>query len=559
MITKGGSFLSTAIKISTPHGEESLARGGALKELADKHQKYYGSPIVAAKVNNEIKELFFKPEEDTSLSWLDLSDEDGVRIYCRSLCFVMIRAAREIFDNCRVTVEHSLSKGIYCELYCGRPITEKDIRALEAKMHEIIDADEPIVKMEVPVAEAVEIFRKDGQEDKVRLLKFRRKEKVKIYRLGWFHDYFYGYMAPSTGYLKKFGLKYYLPGFILQFPRQEDPGHVAPFVEQRKLSRVFYEAEKWAEILDVDDVGALDGIIASGQAGDFIRVSEALHEKKIAQIADMIAGNRERVHLILIAGPSCSGKTTFAQRLSIQLRVNGLKPVAVSIDDYFLDREFTPRDEKGNYDFESIDAIDVGLFNEHLSHLIQGQPVEIPFFNFHTGKREWQGRILKTDQNQPLIIEGIHGLNEYLTQSIPKESKYKIYVSALTQLNIDDHNRIPTTDNRLIRRIVRDYNSRSRSALETIRTWPSVRRGEEKNIFPFQEEADVMFNTALLYELAVLKKFAEPLLSRIGKDVPEFSEAKRLLKFFSYFLSIDDACEIPSNSILREFIGNSCF
>jgi uridine kinase len=366
-------------------------------------------------------------------------------------------------------------------------------------------------------------------------------------------------MVPSTGYLKNFKLQHYSPGIVIQFPTHECNGEIPKFESHPKLFKIFREAEKWGEILQIDYVAALNDIIVSKKEGEFIRIAEALHEKKIAEIADRIAETINKRQLILIAGPSSSGKTTFAQRLMIQLRVNGLNPVSISLDDYFVDRENTPRDEAGQYDFESLHAIDIELFNKDLNELLLGEEVEIPTFNFHTGSREYKGRRLKIKQGQPVILEGIHALNDQLTITIPREKKVKIYISALTQLNIDEHNRIPTTDTRLIRRIVRDYKYRSNNAERTLFLWNSVRRGEERNIFPYQEEADIMFNSALVYELSVLKKYAESLLRQVDNTSSYYSEAKRLLKFLNYFVALENEVEIPRTSILREFIGNSSF
>lgn len=514
--------------------------------------------IVAAKVDNELKELNYAPESDCRVEPLDLTSDDGIRIYWRSLSLVLVRAARELYPGSKVTIEHSLSKGIFGELYIGRPINEQDIRAVEARMKAIIDADEPIEKITLDREEAISLFEKEDQIDKVRLLQFRQSDRTRVYRCGDHYDYYYGYMVPRTGYLKCFGLKFYLPGFILRFPQKDSPTSLPPFVEQRKLARIFYEFEQWGQVLEVQDVASLNMQIVSGRTGELIRIAEALHEKKIAQLADEITKDKGRVRAILIAGPSSSGKTTFAQRLGIQLRVNGLRPIAISTDDYFVDRDHTPVDENGEPDFESIDALDVELFNQHLIRLIQGEEVEIPVFNFQRGCKDDKGIKISVKSDQPIIIEGIHGLNERLTCEVPKERKFKIYASALTQLNIDDHNRIPTTDNRLLRRIVRDNQFRSHDAKSTIKLWPSVRRGEERNIFPYQEDADAMFNSALIYELAILKRYAEPLLKGIGKDDAEYPEAKRLLKFLSYFLPMEDG-DVPNNSILREFIGQSCF
>jgi uridine kinase len=394
--------------------------------------------------------------------------------------------------------------------------------------------------------------------DKLRLLKYINLPRINLYRCGDLYDYFYGPMVPSMGYLKVFDLLYYDPGFILMYPQAGDPFHIPPFHDLPKLARIFKEAEEWANILDVGDVGALNDKVVSGEINEIILVNEGLHEKKIANIADMIYAGKDKIKIVLIAGPSSSGKTTFARRLSIQLRVLGLKPYPLSLDDYFVDREHTPKDESGNYDFESIRALDLELFNQHLAALLNGEEVEIPRFNFRTGLREWIGRKYKMEKDAVLVIEGIHGLNEILTSSVPRENKYKIYISALTQLNIDNHNRIPTTDSRLMRRIVRDYLYRDRDAATTILTWPQVRAGEEKNIFPYQEEADIMFNSALVYEMCILKKYAAPLLREIPVSSPAYLEAKRLLTFLSYFLEAEENA-IPNNSIIREFIGGSCF
>ena len=538
----------------------AYAEGTPLSQIARDFQAQFDSPIVAARIYNELHELGFIPTRGGKLRFIDLSYEDGVRIYSRSLSLVLLRAAAEVFPDSRVRIEHSLSKGLYGEIHFPdhRPLTEKALRTIEKRMEQIIDADEPITKDTIPLNDALALFEKQGKPDKVRLLRFKKKPEVHIYHCGDYRDYLYGYMVPSTGSLKMFELRFYLPGFILRYPHFQDPSVLPRFREHRKLARIFYEFEKWGEILETSDVGSLNNQLAAGKGGDLIRIAEALHEKKIAQIADLITTDRERIRLILIAGPSSSGKTTFAQRLAVQLRVNGLKPISISIDDYFVDREHTPIGSNGLPDYECLEAIDLKLFNEHLTALIQGFGVQLPRYNFQKGLREPRPETTQISYDQPIIIEGIHGLNDGLTMGIPKDNKFKIYISALTQLNIDDHNRIPTTDNRVIRRIVRDNQFRGHDAIKTIGLWPMVRQGEEKYIFPYQEEADVMFNSALIYELAVLKRYAEPLLAKITPEFAEYSEAKRLLKFLDYFLPLDD-CEVPLNSILREFIGSSCF
>jgi uridine kinase len=492
------------------------------------------------------------------VEFLDLSTADGMKIYQRSVTFLLIRAAKDIMPDGHVIVNHSISKGFHCEFEGPTKLTCELLEKIEQRMRELVDQDIPIEKISVPLDEAMKIFEENGMEDKKQLFKYRRASRVNLYKLGWLMNYFYGYMVPSTGYLKLFRLMYDAPGFIFQFPTTKEPDRLPKYMPQEKLSQILMEHERWGRILRVDTVAALNDLIADQGIGDLIRISEALHEKKIAQIADKIADKKDTVGVVLIAGPSSSGKTTFAQRLAIQLRVNGMRPHAISIDDYFVNREFTPIDENGEYDFEALEAIDVKLFNEHLTQLLNGEIVEIPSFNFKTGRREYHGRKIKKGPNDILIVEGIHGLNEKLTAETPKENKFKIYISALTQLNIDDHNRIPTTDIRLLRRIVRDNQFRGFDAQRTIELWPSVRRGEERNIFPFQEEADIMFNSALVYEAAVLKQFAEPLLFKIDRSSCYYSEAKRLFKFLDFFLGVNSE-EIPNNSIIRELIGGSCF
>ncbi|MGI6567277.1 MAG: nucleoside kinase [Firmicutes bacterium] len=539
-------------------GVRQVKPGTTLQELARDCWPDNWRRILAAYVDNDLRELTYPIAHSCNVVFFGLEVKDGYRIYQRSAVFLLIRAAREVLPGCRVIIEHSLSNGLYGEIHCRKGLMKQDIEAIEARMKEIAAQDEPFEKSVLPKEEAMELFRRDGQLDKVNLLKYRRSDTVNVYRSGWFHDYFYGYMVPSAGYVSDFQLHYYLPGFILQIPDPENPERIPPYREQPKLASVHREAEQWAKILEVETVGALNDIIAQGRSGELIRIAEALHEKKIAQMADMILERHDALRVILIAGPSSSGKTTFVQRLSVQLRVNGLRPVTVHLDDYFLDRDQTPRNERGEYDFESIEAIDLELFNTHLAALIQGEEVDMPTYDFTTGRRVYTGKRLQVEPGQPIIIEGIHGLNDRLTASIPSGNKFKIYISALTQLNIDDHNRIPTTDGRLLRRIVRDHQFRGHSALDTLRLWRAVRQGERENIFPFQEQADIMFNSSLIYEFAVLRQYAEPLLQTIGREDPAYSEAKRLLKFLSYFLPLEPV-DVPATSILREFIGGSCF
>ncbi len=540
-------------------GKENIQiqKGMTLLELSNTYKHQYGTPIVAAKVNNDLKELSYVLNEEASIEFIDLTKTDGIRIYQRSLVFVFIRASMEILPDCKVSIEHSLSRGLYCEIQYKRPIYESDVLKIEGRMKEIVERDEPITKHNATIEEAKAIFSEWHLDPKIKLLDYKIIPDINVYTCGWLKNYFYGYMVPSTGCLKLFKLKYYMPGIILIHPEKSDPNHLPEYHEQRKMAAIFKESANWVKIMNVEYVASLNHLIEHQKHGEIIRVAEALHEKKIAHIADLITQKKKRI--VLIAGPSSSGKTTFAQKLIVQLKVNGLNPVSLSTDDYFVNRELTPKDEKGEFNFEALEAVDVDLFNEHLAKLILGESVEIPTFNFQEGIREYKGNHLKVKDDQPIIIEGIHGLNERLTEDIPHDKKFKIYISALTQLNIDDHNRINTTDTRLIRRIIRDNKYRGRSALATLKLWESVRRGEEKYIFPYQEDADIMFNSSLIYELAVLKKHIEPLLLEIGMEEKEYAEAKRLLKFLSYFLSIEDDGLIPQNSLIREFIGGSWF
>ncbi len=547
------------VKVVFSDGNERLVpKGISLKELGESVAKEYKYTIVAAKVNNDIKELNLQLFSDCKVEFIDLSDEDGMRIYRRSLHFILIKAVHELFPDRKVIIGHSISKGVYCEIRGETDLREEEVKAIEDRMRKLVEAKVPFIKRVMTLEDARDIFMKRGRMDRYHAIEYRSKPYVTIYDCGGLEDYFYGYMVPHTGYARLFSLKYYYPGLIMLYPDKSDPEVIPEFAEQRKLFNVFVEYKRWGHILGVDNVGALNDIIKAGNICDFMRVSEALQEKKIAQIADMISNSQNKKRIVLISGPSSSGKTTFANRLAIQLRVNGLRPVTISLDDYFVSREQTPKDEKGDYDFEALEAIDIQLFNHHLAELICGNQVEIPVFNFPNGCREDVGRKLCIDDDQLLVIEGIHGLNEKLTATIARDSKFKIYVSALTSMNIDDHNRIPSTDTRIIRRMVRDFQFRGSSAVNTIKRWPSVRRGEEKNIFPFQEEADIMFNSSLIFELGVLKTFAEPLLAEVDASHPGYSEAKRLLEFLSYLLPIDSR-EIPFNSIIREFIGGSCF
>lgn len=536
----------------------SYKKGTKLRKVVEDFQYLSNYDILGAIIDNDLKELDFSLDVDTKLEFIDIRSAYGNRFYSRSLAFLLIIAAKEVLKDCRITIEHSLSKGLYCEIHESQPLDEELIKTIEKKMLEIVEEDLLFIKKRYPKNEAKKIFEERGQYDKIGLLKYRKKEYINLYSCKGYYDYFYGYLVPSTGYLKKFELKFYPPGLILRFPCRRNPDEIPEFIPHPQLFSVFREFEEWGKILEIENIGHLNDYISDGRISELVWISEALHEKKIAEIADKISYSRDKKKLVLISGPSSSGKTTFAQRLSIQLRVNGLKTAAISIDDFFKNREDTPITPEGEPDFETLDAIDTEGFNNVISQLIKGEEAEIPYFNFNTGKREWKGRKLKIAEDQIIIVEGIHGLNYKLTRDIEPRIKYKIYVSALTHLNIDNHNRVPTSDLRLIRRIVRDYQFRSTDALSTIKMWDMVRRGEDKYIYPFQEHADVMFNSSLAYELCVLKPIAISLLKAIDKNIIEYIEAKRLMKFFNYLLPFDSKC-VPSNSILREYIGNSCF
>jgi uridine kinase len=531
-----------------------------LEAICSDFQKDYDNDIILAFVDNKLQELFKRVKRDCSIRFVTTKEDAGYKTYVRGMILVMLKAfyAEMGTENVeKVSVEYSLGESLYCD-YAGKvPLTKESIDGVKKRMEEIIKKDIPFMKRSIGTDDAIELFRHYRMHDKERLFRYRRVSKANIYSLDGFEDYYYGYMPPSSGILKYFDLLLYDEGFLLSLPDKKNPTFVTPFVPQAKLFQTLKESNRWAKMLEVPNVGTLNDIISQGKVHELILVQEALQEKKINDIADALknTGNRK---FIMIAGPSSSGKTTFSHRLSIQLKAHGLKPHPIGVDNYFVDREKTPKDEQGNYNFESLDAIDTKQFNQDMTDLLHGKTVEIPEFNFISGTREYHGNFMKLGPDDILVIEGIHGLNDALSYSLPRESKYKIYISALTQLNVDEHNRIPTTDGRLIRRMVRDARTRGASAQATIAMWPSVRRGEEDNIFPFQEGCDSMFNSALIYELAVLKQYAEPILFGVDRDSKEYIEAKRLLKFLDYFTGAPSET-IPMNSILREFVGGSCF
>ena len=537
-------------------GTYQIESGITVGDFVTRLELENGNLIVAWIIDNRLRDLGFSLNDDCQLELVDLYSEAGLKIYRRSTIFLLLKACRDLFPQRCLMIKHTLSNGTYCEFIEGS-VNNVEIEQITKRMQELIAADLPINRKRITKAEARELFAQQDKPDTVKILENRDKEAVHVYELDGFYEYFYDYMVNRTGLINKFKLLYYPPGMILQTPEPGDPELDQPFHEQSKLFQIYQEAKAWAGMLNTPHLGALNDIIQEGRVEDLIRVNEALQEKKIAQIADMIVNNPS-VRVVLIAGPSSSGKTTFAQRLLIQLRVNGRRPVSISLDNYFVDQKKTPLDEDGEYDFEALEALKLDLFNDHLTRLINGEEIEMPVYDFKQGCCLDKGINISVPPGEPIIIEGIHGLNDKLTWSIPREQKFKIYVSALTQINIDYANRIPTTDCRLLRRIIRDSRTRGYTALNTIKRWPSVRRGEEKYIFPFQENADIMFNSSLVYELAALKPLAEPLLWEISDENPEHLEARRLLKFLSYFRSTS-AQPIPPNSILREFTGGSWF
>ncbi|WP_346708623.1 nucleoside kinase [Massilistercora timonensis] len=543
-------------------GEEkrSYEEGTSYQVIARDFQKDYSHDIVLAFVDGRLQELHKTLQADCAVEFETTGGSAGHKTYKRSMSLLLVKAIYDVAPReaiGKVRIHYSVSKGYYCTIEGDVTPDQAFLERVEARMRQMVEEDLPIRKRSVHTDEAIQMFHKHGMYDKERLFEYRRVSKVNIYSLNEFEDYYYGYMVPSAGYLKYFKLYPYDEGFVLQMPEMSEPEVVPPFEPQNKLFQVLKESTRWGDMQGIETVGALNDKITGGDATELVLVQEALQEKRIAEIAGQIA-SRPDIKFILIAGPSSSGKTTFSHRLSIQLRANGLVPHPIAVDNYFVERDETPRDETGAFDFECLEAVDVKLFNRQLTELLAGKEVVIPEFNFVAGHKEYGNKPKKLGENDVLVIEGIHCLNPRLTESLPDAHKFKIYISALTQLNVDEHNRIPTTDGRLIRRIVRDARTRGASAQRTIRMWPSVRRGEERNIFPYQEEADVMFNSALIYELAVLKPYVERLLFGIDRDCPEYVEAKRLLKFMDYFVGIGSEM-VPMNSLLREFIGGGCF
>ncbi|WP_018109409.1 nucleoside kinase [Bacteroides propionicifaciens] len=535
--------------------------GSSLLDIYRGFKLDFKYPVVSAKVNNRIEGLRYRAYNNKDIDFLDATNSSAMRTYVRSLSFVLYKAITELFPEGKLFVEHPVSKGYFCNIEIGREVQIDDIALIKVRMQEIIDQDLPFYRKEVRTTDAIALFEEEGMHDKVKLLKTSGAIYTYYYELGGTKDYYYGSLLPSTGALKVFDLIKYYDGVLLRIPNRDNPFEIAELTKQEKMFSVFKEYLSWQRIMGVRTVGDMNIASKNGHTTDLINVAEALQEKKIAQIADEIhcRGKKGKpVRAVLISGPSSSGKTTFSKRLSIQLMTNGLKPVAISLDNYFVERDETPKDENGDFDYESLYALDLELFDQHLQALIRGEKVELPSFNFQTGKKEYKGDTLQLKENMILILEGIHALNPSLTEHIKREDKYMVYVSALTTISLDDHNWIPTTDNRLLRRIVRDYNYRGYSAEETISRWKSVRAGEDKWIFPYQENADAMFNSALIFELAVIRRYAEPILMCVPQSDPAYSEAYRLLKFLNFFYPIQDK-QIPPTSLLREFLGGSSF
>ena len=533
--------------------------GTTYLEIARDFQDQYENDILLVRVNGKLRELDKTLTEDSEISFITAEGNAGYKTYERSAIFLMLKAFYEVVPRekiRKIQIDFALGNGIYGELVGDVPVDEKLLLKVKAQMEKLRDAAIPVKKRSINTDDAVELFGKHGMHDKEQLFQYRRASRVNIYSIGEFEDYFYGYMVPDTSYVKYFDLVPCHAGFLLLLPVKSDPKHVEHPAVREKLFSILHSSYRWSDSLEVPNVGALNKMIADGKGQDLILMQEALQEKNIGQVAEQAVKDPDR-RIVMIAGPSSSGKTTFSHRLSTQFAALGYNPHPISVDNYFRNREEYPLDENGQPDFEALGCVDIPQFNEDMNALLAGKEIELPRFNFKTGKREYKGDRLKLGKKDILVIEGIHCLNDAMSDELPKESKFKIYISALTQLNVDEHNRIPTTDGRLIRRMVRDARTRGTSALETIERWPSVRCGEDKNIFPYQESADVMFNSALVYELAVLKLYAEPLLFNIPRDREEYDEAKRLLKFLDYFLAIDSDV-IPKTSILREFIGGSC-
>ena len=547
------------IKATVNQSIYEVKEGTTLSDLAKQVQLPQEPIILLAYMDGKLRELFTPMTKDCHVRFVTLKEQAGYMAYKRTATLMFLKACEDLLGTgatTKIALDYSIGNSIFCDFLEDRVIDEAFARSIQKRMEELAKANLPITKRSLDTDQAAKYFDRIGFKGKKELFQFRRESKMNIYSLDGYDNYFYGYMAPSTGYISAFLVSAYQHGVVLQIPKRKQTEEIVPFTPQPKLFHVMQRSREWTKTMGVDTVGALNDVITHGNINHLILLQEGLQEKLLADIADEIVSKNKRI--ILIAGPSSSGKTTFSHRLSIQLQIAGLTPHPVSMDDYFLDRELSPRDENGNYNFETIASLDVDLLTKHINQLLDWEEIDVPSYNFITGKREYHGHKLKIGEKDVLVMEGIHGLNGTLTNEIPEDAKYRIYVSALNQINLDEHNRIPSSDGRLLRRIVRDAMTRGNDARETISRWDSVRKGEEDNIFPYQEEADVMFNSAQIYEIAVLKQYAEPLLFAVPRDCPEYQEAKRLLKFLEYFLNIPSEA-IPKTSLLREFIGGSCF
>lgn len=547
------------IKATVNQSIYEVKEGTTLSDLAKQVQLPQEPIILLAYMDGKLRELFTPMTKDCHVRFVTLKEQAGYMAYKRTATLMFLKACEDLLGTgatTKIALDYSIGNSIFCDFLEDRVIDDAFAQSIQKRMEELAKANLPITKRSLDTDQAAKYFDRIGFKGKKELFQFRRESKMNIYSLDGYDNYFYGYMAPSTGYISAFLVSAYQHGVVLQIPKRKQTEEIVPFTPQPKLFHVMQRSREWTKTMGVDTVGALNDEITHGNINHLILLQEGLQEKLLADIADEIVSKNKRI--ILIAGPSSSGKTTFSHRLSIQLQIAGLTPHPVSMDDYFLDRELSPRDENGNYNFETIASLDVDLLTKHINQLLDGEEIDVPSYNFITGKREYHGHKLKIGEKDVLVMEGIHGLNGALTNEIPEDAKYRIYVSALNQINLDEHNRIPSSDGRLLRRIVRDAMTRGNDARETISRWDSVRKGEEDNIFPYQEEADVMFNSAQIYEIAVLKQYAEPLLFAVPRDCPEYQEAKRLLKFLEYFLNIPSEA-IPKTSLLREFIGGSCF
>ncbi len=540
------------------NGESKRVRvGSTLAEIYGELDFSMEYGPVSAKVNNKVEGMHYRAYHNKDIEFLDLYSSSGRRTYTRTVFFILCKAVHDLYPEGEVYIDIPVSNGYYCDIYIGRPINETDVESIKARMQEIIDAAMPIRRHQKPTADVVELFAKQGRQSKERLLRGVGSLYTTVYDIDGYYDYYYGAVLTNTSKVYLFGLEKYYDGALLRIPSADDPSQLGALVRQDKMFEIFKEHHRWQELLGLRTIGDLNMAVEANETTTLINLSEALQEKKIARIADDIAA-RGGVKMVLIAGPSSSGKTTTCKRLSIQLLTNGIRPIAISLDDYFVNRDQTPRDDKGDYDYESLYALNIPLLNEQMNALFAGEEVELPRYNFQTGKSEWSGRKLKLSGNEVLVVEGIHALNPELTAMLPPEQIYRVYASALTTILLDSHNYVPTTDNRLLRRIIRDHKYRGVSARETIKRWPSVRAGENKWIFPYQENADAVFNSAMLFELAVIKSQAEPILEQVPENCDEYAEAYRLLKFLKYIKPIPEL-QVPPTSLLREFLGGSSF